>query len=411
MKRRTKEVLKKEGGLTFGRGTKINGESKTEAFKIVARNVQTVVVEFDPEERHFYDRLAARTEKSLEDMMGGAKTDYIGALVLLLRLRQICNHPELIRGNLRKEKDSMAIAPRGTSGSQTPRKANSSNAAELDDMADMFGALTVETKKCDICQNKLTTEDVSSGAIRCSACEGDLEGQSRRHHIKKHSSKVMKASGPNLGARRGIHTRRIINSDDEEEGDWVVPKSQQSARDLGKAGGSDDEDAEGGGEWLNRDDSNTEDNSVVKVKKLSRRWKEADNADTSDSDDSDRAQDEDDSSEDNDVVLHHSKKMISSTKIRRLIKILDEESDDHKFIVFSEFTSMLDLIEPFLRKQGFRFVRYDGSMKNDDREASLNSLRNDPRTRILLCSLRCGSLGLNLTAASRVVILEPFGIL
>jgi len=373
--------------------------------------VQTVVVEFDPEERHFYDRLAARTEKSLEDMMGGAKTDYIGALVLLLRLRQICNHPELIRGNLRKEKDSMAIAPRGTSGSQTPRKANSSNAAELDDMADMFGALTVETKKCDICQNKLTTEDVSSGAIRCSACEGDLEGQSRRHHIKKHSSKVMKASGPNLGARRGIHTRRIINSDDEEEGDWVVPKSQQSARDLGKAGGSDDEDAEGGGEWLNRDDSNTEDNSVVKVKKLSRRWKEADNADTSDSDDSDRAQDEDDSSEDNDVVLHHSKKMISSTKIRRLIKILDEESDDHKFIVFSEFTSMLDLIEPFLRKQGFRFVRYDGSMKNDDREASLNSLRNDPRTRILLCSLRCGSLGLNLTAASRVVILEPFGIL
>ena len=47
-------------------------------------------------------------------------------------------------------------------------------------------------------------------------------------------------------------------------------------------------------------------------------------------------------------------------------------------------------------------------MRNDQREASLERLRNDPRTRILLCSLKCGSLGLNLTAASRVVILEPF---
>jgi SNF2 family DNA or RNA helicase len=61
-----------------------------------------------------------------------------------------------------------------------------------------------------------------------------------------------------------------------------------------------------------------------------------------------------------------------------------------------------------LRKESFEFVRYDGGMKNDDREASLNSLRNDKKTRILLCSLKCGSLGLNLTAATRVIIVEPF---
>jgi SNF2 family DNA or RNA helicase len=70
---------------------------------------------------------------------------------------------------------------------------------------------------------------------------------------------------------------------------------------------------------------------------------------------------------------------------------------------------MLDLVEPFFcREPGFKFVRYDGKMKNDAREASLHSLRHDPHTRILLCSLKCGSLGLNLTAATRVVILEPF---
>ncbi|OCK73707.1 hypothetical protein K432DRAFT_264074, partial [Lepidopterella palustris CBS 459.81] len=79
-----------------------------------------------------------------------------------------------------------------------------------------------------------------------------------------------------------------------------------------------------------------------------------------------------------------------------------------KVIVFSQFTSMLDLVEPFLRRNGYVFTRYDGSMRNDLREASLNKLRTDKRTRVLLCSLKCGSLGLNLTAASRVVILEPF---
>ena len=69
---------------------------------------------------------------------------------------------------------------------------------------------------------------------------------------------------------------------------------------------------------------------------------------------------------------------------------------------------MLDLIEPFLKRDNLTFTRYDGSMRNDLREASLERLRNNNRTRILLCSLKCGSLGLNLTAASRVVILEPF---
>ncbi len=69
---------------------------------------------------------------------------------------------------------------------------------------------------------------------------------------------------------------------------------------------------------------------------------------------------------------------------------------------------MLDLIEPFLERDNLVFTRYDGSMRNDHREASLERLRNDSDCRVLLCSLKCGSLGLNLTAASRVVILEPF---
>jgi hypothetical protein len=100
--------------------------------------------------------------------------------------------------------------------------------------------------------------------------------------------------------------------------------------------------------------------------------------------------------------------VVPSTKIRQLLAILEKETPGHKVIVFSQFTSMLDLIEPFLKRSKYSFTRYDGSMRNDLREASLHKLRNDKNTRVLLCSLKCGSLGLNLTCASRVVIMEPF---
>jgi SNF2 family DNA or RNA helicase len=101
-------------------------------------------------------------------------------------------------------------------------------------------------------------------------------------------------------------------------------------------------------------------------------------------------------------------RVLASAKISELLRLLRAEASQHKFIVFSQFTTMLDLIEPFLRREGFKFSRYDGSMRNEDREESLRQLRKEESCRVLLCSLKCGSLGLNLTAATRVVIVEPF---
>lgn len=78
---------------------------------------------------------------------------------------------------------------------------------------------------------------------------------------------------------------------------------------------------------------------------------------------------------------------VTMAKIRHLIAILHSECNNHKVIVVSQFTSMLDLIEPFLRKENFVFTRYDGTC------ASLERLRTNAKTRILLYSLKCGSLG------------------
>lgn len=407
MKRRTKDVLKQEGALNSGGKSSAQGQNN--GLRITERKIETISAEFSPEERRFYDRLQQRTDKSLEQMMGGQKLNYASALVLLLRLRQACNHPQLVGGSMANDRDALTTGQ--GMGVQTPRKLKVVD-KELDDMADLLGGLSVETKKCDVCQIELQKEDISCGAIRCSECDEDLMGQKRvkkdvkKHNNKKHhtsaGSKTEKPQGRTKARSRVV----IDSSDEEEDGDWVIPKSQRHSINLGVAGGSDDENAEGGGESIAPEDSDTEDESNDQV--IGSR--EVVSLDSSGNEEPNRSESsiegQTSDEEDEDSSLQPSP--TDSAKIRHLLRILHREGKDHKIIVFSQFTSMLDLIEPFLQDDRLVFTRYDGSMRNDLREASLERLRTDPNTRILLCSLKCGSLGLNLTAASRVVILEPF---
>ncbi|PYI36622.1 hypothetical protein BP00DRAFT_421573 [Aspergillus indologenus CBS 114.80] len=408
MKRRTKDVLKQNADLKPGEEGKGGEKKKSNGFQIVKREVVKVEAEFMPGELDFYKRLEQRTDDSLEKMMGGEKVDYAGALVLLLRLRQSCNHPDLVKSDLAKDKD--ILLQTGATGSQQ----SSNKSDDLDSMADLFGALSVVSKKCDICQMDLSKDEASGGRSRCRECQTTLDTNVMTTDRKKRT-------GPNAvidltespSARRSEaqtarlrrNRRVVLDSDDEddedgEDGEWIVPENQRKEAYLGKAGGTDDEDAEGGGEWLNSDDSDTdEDEPDSPSRKPTSIRKETHGLVTVDSED------------DDDIYLNpgdDAGDVLPSTKVRHLMKILRRESADHKFIVFSVFTSMLDKIEPFLKRAGIGFARYDGGMRNDHREASLNKLRNNSATRVLLCSLRAGALGLNLTAASRVVILEPF---
>ena len=406
MKRRTKDVLKLEGALNPGGKPSKDGQNN--GFKITARKVESVLAEFSPEERNFYDRLEQRTDRSLEQMMGGEKMNYASALVLLLRLRQACNHPELVGGSMAKDRDALTTG--STSGTQTPRKSKVVE-DEIDAMADLLGGMSVKTKQCDVCQIELSKNEVSCGAIRCTECEENLASQRRkkekhkdRKERKGHLS-AAKAKSENFKPRAPKNRRVILDDSEDEDAKWLVPENERHVQSLGKAGGSDDENAEGGGESLASDDSDTEDESSVQIVKSRQRKVVSVDATDEEAEEVEEQEEESSSSDSDDPSLSS---ITTSAKIRHLLTILHRESSTHKFIVFSQFTSMLDLIEPFLKRDNLSFTRYDGSMRNDLREASLDRLRNNSRTRILLCSLKCGSLGLNLTAASRVVILEPF---
>ncbi|KAK4164641.1 SNF2 family N-terminal domain-containing protein [Cladorrhinum sp. PSN259] len=94
-------------------------------------------------------------------------------------------------------------------------------------------------------------------------------------------------------------------------------------------------------------------------------------------------------------------------KIRALLADLKTINADIKSIIFSFWKSTLDLIKTTLAENGISFVQIDGTVSNKNRPGILDKFRQESNCRVLLLSLSCGAVGLNLTAASRVYLMEP----
>ncbi|KIO30136.1 hypothetical protein M407DRAFT_20805 [Tulasnella calospora MUT 4182] len=249
------------------------------------RTVNMVECEFDQDEQEFYNALVERTELTLNKFAkSGLTNNFTSVLVLLLRLRQACCHPELCMKNVKNDLD--AIEPKVK---ETDKEEGEE---EADDLADLLGAMTVKESHCELCDDLLEPGVKSK---YCPDCEVQVVLKARR-------------------------------------------KSLPSGDDL-------------------------------EVQTLP-----------------------------------------SSAKTRKLVEILEKIEEDSegqdKTIVFSQFTSFLDIVEKFLRKAGLKFVRYDGSMKLDERSAALDKFRNNPKYNIALISFKAGSTGLNLTAANHVILLD-----
>ena len=96
-----------------------------------------------------------------------------------------------------------------------------------------------------------------------------------------------------------------------------------------------------------------------------------------------------------------------SAKLDALSELLNEASDGgHRTLVFSQFTSMLDLIAAKFETEGRTFCRLDGATR--DRQSVVNRFQTDPNISVFLISLKAGGVGLNLTAADTVIHFDPW---
>jgi superfamily II DNA or RNA helicase len=96
-----------------------------------------------------------------------------------------------------------------------------------------------------------------------------------------------------------------------------------------------------------------------------------------------------------------------SSKVDRLLEALEElVADGHQALVFSQWTSLLDRVEPHLTSAGIAFTRLDGSTR--DRAEVVRQFQTPGGPQVMLVSLKAGGTGLNLTAADHVFLLDPW---
>lgn len=99
-----------------------------------------------------------------------------------------------------------------------------------------------------------------------------------------------------------------------------------------------------------------------------------------------------------------------SSKIEALVKILTAQGQapGTKTVVFSQWTSFLDLVAPHLQRNNIGFARIDGRMTSGKRDNSTYAFSKDPDCKVLLASLNVCSVGLNLAAANQAILADSW---
>ncbi|GJJ72279.1 hypothetical protein EMPS_04636 [Entomortierella parvispora] len=308
------------------------------------RNVEIVQTPFSVDERAFYEALETRTRDRFNAYVraGTVMKNYSNILVLLLRLRQACCHPHLIKDF---EKATDAHAPEDQRGHIDALLDNL-----VEDVRRRLLERGMEAVECPICMD-VGEESVilsSCGHIYCRACI--------TAYLQQHEEE----GGKCPECRRSTRVDDLIPVADFNQRFNPAP-SEEELDPKGKGKADDNGDDFGDGKL-----------PAVDVPQELDEW-------------------------------------ISSSKIDRMIVLVRQAvAKREKIIVFSQFTSLLHLIEKPLQQEGIKYLMYDGSMSAIARNDAVHRMTNDPSYPLMLISLKCGSLGLNLTVANHVVIMDPW---
>lgn len=81
--------------------------------------------------------------------------------------------------------------------------------------------------------------------------------------------------------------------------------------------------------------------------------------------------------------------------------------DDHKVLIFSQFTTQLDILEDYCRElRGWNVCRIDGSVSQESRRTQIADFNNDSEYKVFLLSTRAGGQGINLASADTVILFD-----
>ncbi|CAG8523822.1 7110_t:CDS:10 [Acaulospora morrowiae] len=377
--------------------SKINGKP---LLQLPEKSVDMVCNEFSPDERQFYDALEKRSRVIFNRYLkaGSVLKNYAYILVLLLRLRQACNHPFLTQVDVG---DVISISDNPQTGPSKPMDPEQELERAKQVLSDKIYERLIEkfmgdnpNEDCPICYDVIEKGMVTAcGHI---FCLGKLFG----HTIVNSAcfyliiKMLTESARPNIDCIKNVFEGdNQANVIDVEDRKCPLCRSPIKESDLIGVNAF---------TQLSQQ-KNSPDEEEVELPTLS----ELLSQNTNPSDDGEDS--EEPISNGNAFASASEGTFVPSTKINRLMHELalgQEEDPGCKTIVFSQWTSMLDLIEEPISKAGYKFCRYDGTMDAKERTKAIQKLSNDPEILIMLVSLKAGGVGLNLTKANRVIMLD-----
>ena len=394
---------------------------------------------FNKDELEFYKGLEQKAQVQFNKYVqnGSIGRNYSNALVLLLRLRQACCHPYLVSKSQDFLMDSI--------GSLKPTDMIA-NAKELSkEIVERLKSM--EGFECPICFDAHENPVIFQGCghLLCEDCLAKLCDAALTNDDNA------KASCPHCRAKIDANkTTNLVSflrvHCPDREG--VQPLGEDDAGDSTESESSDDEDDSDDGadlrdfivddeDEVKYDSDEAEDKKLQRIRKLGdsktnsrassrrpRASKDSKSKGTSKGKGKGKAnfkpslaQLRKEGLKNKSAKRKYLKKLAkdyqSSAKIDKAMALLEkikEDDENQKTIIFSNFTSFLDLLEvPLSRHPDLgNYARYDGSMSPTDRNDAVLSFTDNKHCKVILVSLRAGNSGLNLTAANHVIMMDPF---
>ncbi|KAK5289418.1 hypothetical protein LTR16_003014, partial [Cryomyces antarcticus] len=407
---------------------------------------------FDEEETNFYKALETQTQLKFNKYLkaGTVGKNYSNLLVLLLRLRQACCHPHLIRDFGQVASVTAGVSPedleelaRSFSHDVVIRIKAAQGAFECPICMDavenpsIFIPCGHDTcseclvRLCDPAQALANGDESGTGSAKCPECREKIDPKKvvdyntfRKVHMPETLPEGEEVVEDTIESEETTETEDSETESDDDDDDDDDEQTEDEDETLGGFIVKDDiEDDE-----ATENEAHPEENTVGSGSSETKSAKKGKKAQKPKKDRKGKGKVKDAKPK---LTLAELKKQgqrniaakkkylrrlqrtwISSAKIEKTMELMREiiaRKDSPKTIIFSQWTSLLDLLEVPISKEGWGYRRYDGSMSSRARNDAVEDFGDRRKDiKVMLVSLKAGNAGLNLTMASQVIILDPF---
>ncbi|KAE9365444.1 hypothetical protein N431DRAFT_353892 [Stipitochalara longipes BDJ] len=405
--------------------------------------IQHVV--FDEDQQAFYTALESKTKIQFNRYMGANTVgkNYSNILVLLLRLRQACCHPHLIHdfeeaapGGVEIDLDTMIELAKSLSPEVVARVIGAEGAFECPVCYDAAPnprlIVPCGHDTCAECMTKIFDQagqqnladgNENGGASMCPTCRGALSAKKTIDYVtfKKVHMPDPVADDEVTASEGSDSDGSETDSEDESEddvnengdldgfvvGDEVIDDETADEDDVVEGEEGDDE-AEFAPRAKSKGKAKAKSKSKGKRRAKDKKGKKKETK-THVSIAMLKKEASRNAAARKRYMKYLRKNWQPSAKLTKCVELLENFIDDsQKTIIFSQFVSLLDLLQIPIEEKKWPVLRYDGAMSADARDAAIQKFTDTQTHNIMLISLKAGNSGLNLVAASRVIILDPF---